>query len=367
MSSRHCPCSVVVQQQEQGWGDKPTWTTVCFGPCPQASGIFWVSRTARDRDASLRSHALTLLAALLGPGAHATQRMVATGWPDAPGRLMRSALDMAEAYAVRAAALRALCVALALPSSLHGPDHEGLTPAGRSLVELSPEALLKQAHFWEALPAMIRDRAAPPMFTAAATELLLQGLAVDVETFAAYLKLPGMLAGLLSLTAPEGQQRMAEAAAGGVQGLAAATLLIQAGGAIQAELQHYDVLDQGATGLAMQAQAGVLRQLTQSSAVANTVPSYLRAALLSQPQTPAAGTSSSEASTNSVEGPASRGVPAMLEVLGCSTAATQVVELAVMEPELLDAAALGHTPVALLAAALGVLLRHGPSAVQVDK
>jgi hypothetical protein len=58
---------------------------------------------------------------MLTPGADPTQRMVATSWPDIPGALMRVALEPgAQPYGPRAAALRFLTCALALPPSVYG-------------------------------------------------------------------------------------------------------------------------------------------------------------------------------------------------------------------------------------------------------
>ncbi len=155
----------------------------------------------RDRDSRLRAAALSLLSLLLRPAAGPTQRLLAAGWPDAAPRLIRLALAPAhapspnllnpnlnaETYGVRAAALRVLCAALALPADPPPPPPHGALDPDQALTaaypasSLSAEALLKQAHFWEQLPSLLLDKAAPPAFHQAALALLLQGLLVQVN------------------------------------------------------------------------------------------------------------------------------------------------------------------------------------------
>lgn len=97
----------------------------------QVSGVYWLSRASRDRDARVRTCALNLLTRMLTPRAEPTQRMVASSWPDVPGTLMRTALDsVAAPYGPRTAALRFLCCALAMPASIHGESQAELGRQG---------------------------------------------------------------------------------------------------------------------------------------------------------------------------------------------------------------------------------------------
>jgi hypothetical protein len=97
----------------------------------QVSGVYWLSRASRDRDARIRTCAFSLLACMLSPGAEPTQRMVATSWPDVPGTLMRIAVDPdTQPYGPRAAAVRFLTCALALPATVYGEAQAELGKQG---------------------------------------------------------------------------------------------------------------------------------------------------------------------------------------------------------------------------------------------
>lgn len=186
----------------------PVWSPVF----EEVSGVFWLSRGIRDRDSGIRAASWQLLAVFLGPSALHTRNMVAEGWPDAPARAVRAAMDGGEPYGVRGAALRVLCCMLGLPPSIQAEGQASLTSG---LLPMTPEALLKQNHLWDALPGMVRDKGTPPNFLAAALSLLLQVLVVDVEAFAAHVILPGMLSWLLKLVSAEGQAQLMHAGAVG--------------------------------------------------------------------------------------------------------------------------------------------------------
>lgn len=49
----------------------------------QVGGTFWLTRLARDREATVRLAALSLLAHLAAPTATPTRRMLLQGWPEA--------------------------------------------------------------------------------------------------------------------------------------------------------------------------------------------------------------------------------------------------------------------------------------------
>jgi hypothetical protein len=208
--------------------------------------VYWLTRLLRDADSRVRSGALTVLGHLLTPGAYATQRLLAAAWPDAAPRLMRTAVDGGQPYAVRAGALRFLTLALALPDQLvdnlvsNTAAHIGDNNGGRALIPLTRESLLKQAHFWEALPSLLLEPAAPPGFLHAALSLLLQGLSIDPEAFATHLKHPGVLPLLAGMLADSGSEpsvgaevrrRLANAAIT-PQGVAATCACAGGGGAV---------------------------------------------------------------------------------------------------------------------------------------
>ena len=74
-------------------------------------------RLSRDREASIRRLAITLLSQLLSPGASPTTNMLVQGWSDSSNRMLRVAADESEAWGVRAAALQFLLAAAAVPST----------------------------------------------------------------------------------------------------------------------------------------------------------------------------------------------------------------------------------------------------------
>ncbi|KXZ49479.1 hypothetical protein GPECTOR_21g705 [Gonium pectorale] len=189
------------------------WTSVWT----QLSGSFWVSRLLRDRDAVLRALAAEVLARLMQPGADSTHLMVAQGWPDAAKMMAKAALDRANCYALRTAALRVLCGCMA-QSSQHSTVREAASvapgaadtpPEAASLPRrqlfssatgLPPAALLlQQAALWTKLPAMLCEPDAPTPFLAAVLSLLLQGTLLDGEGTVALLRQPGMVDRLLHL------------------------------------------------------------------------------------------------------------------------------------------------------------------------
>lgn len=49
----------------------------------QVGGTFWLTRLARDSEATVRLAALSLLAHLAAPTATPTRRMLLQGWPEA--------------------------------------------------------------------------------------------------------------------------------------------------------------------------------------------------------------------------------------------------------------------------------------------
>ena len=55
----------------------------------QVGGTFWLTRLARDREASVRATALLLLAHLAGPEAVCTRRMLLQGWPEAGSAVLK--------------------------------------------------------------------------------------------------------------------------------------------------------------------------------------------------------------------------------------------------------------------------------------
>ncbi|KAI8476101.1 MAG: hypothetical protein J3K34DRAFT_513946 [Monoraphidium minutum] len=202
-------------------------------------GTFWLSRLARDREASIRRSSLLLLAALLAPGAAPTQRMLVTGWPDCGARTLRVAADEFECHGVRGAALAFVAAAAAVdPLALteggggagaaarprasgggaeeacggdaaaqqqrragadeaegggYGVDgvgggaaaaEEGQPPLGalRQLHRLGLALLLQQQALWESLPPLLRAAAAarlPPAAAAAACSLAALAFAAD--------------------------------------------------------------------------------------------------------------------------------------------------------------------------------------------
>jgi hypothetical protein len=185
---------------------------------------------------------MSLLAALLSPGAQPTQRMLLTSWPDAGARMLRVALDGWECGAVRAAAcrcapaassIRSVAAAAQLPSLvfcegvyadvfafLPGPalswrqcpprgcrflvaaaavsptmlgvaaaaaaaaaeagDVQGGSGGGAlTLHRLGLAALLQQTQLWEDLPALLVNSDTPPALVAAAAALALVAAAAD--------------------------------------------------------------------------------------------------------------------------------------------------------------------------------------------
>jgi hypothetical protein len=177
------------------------------------------TRFARDKEASIRRLALTLLSNLLAPGADATQRMLVLGWPDCGARAMRVACDAFECHAVRAAALAFVCAAAAVdPVALlavgggsagdgqpageeavadqqevegegeggaaGGLDGAAAPGALRQLHRLGLASLLQQQQLWEALPPLLGAAAAgaaPPALAAAACSLAAAALAADPQ------------------------------------------------------------------------------------------------------------------------------------------------------------------------------------------
>ena len=55
----------------------------------QVGGTFWLTRLARDREATVRIAALSLLAHLARPTATPTRRMLLQGWPEAGTALLK--------------------------------------------------------------------------------------------------------------------------------------------------------------------------------------------------------------------------------------------------------------------------------------
>lgn len=343
----------------------------------------------------MRATSLTLFALLLSPSAHATQRMVASGWPDAPGRIVRTALDTSEPYGVRAAALRVLSCMLALPSSLYGPSHGALTAAGRALVPMTPEALLQQTHLWDALPGMLRDKDAPPGFVAAALAALLQGLCVDIEQFAAHLALPGTLSWLVGVLSGEGQAQLLQAAAGGSTAMGVAALTstgvsigflsagdkAAAGGSQAAPLQLWPAdpystvvppMPASSCGLDMRVPAAAP---STTAADSNPVAAGGSGQGLRVPLAPINSNATSSSST--VED--GLGLGALSAIISglrpgavgdarrVAALAAQVLGLAVMESEHVDLAAAGQPPGHLLAGLLVVLVKLGAGIGTTDR
>ena len=60
--------------------------------CTQVGGTFWLSRLARDREATVRAAAWSVLARLALPAAPATRRMLLQSWPDCGTTAVRVSL-----------------------------------------------------------------------------------------------------------------------------------------------------------------------------------------------------------------------------------------------------------------------------------
>ncbi|KAG1655128.1 hypothetical protein FOA52_012546 [Chlamydomonas sp. UWO 241] len=176
-----------------------------------ASGTFWLSRCARATDAGLRARALSLLARLASPGAGPTHRLLAHAWPDAALAAAHAASDGSHGSAPRAAALRFLAAALALPDAATRLDTQsngslggagGGGGGGASLSPLAPSALLSHhCALWESLPGLARATQAQGQYglVAAALGALLQGCLLDEDVFAGYLQRPGHLEWLAAM------------------------------------------------------------------------------------------------------------------------------------------------------------------------
>lgn len=76
LHSKHNSRIVIMKVNICLYGDK-------LGCGLQVGGTFWLTRLARDREATVRVAAVSLLAHLAGPTAHPTRRMLLQGWPEA--------------------------------------------------------------------------------------------------------------------------------------------------------------------------------------------------------------------------------------------------------------------------------------------
>ena len=72
--------------------------------CAQVGGTFWLSRLARDREATVRAAAWSILARLALPAAPATRRMLLQSWPDCGTTAVRVSLP------VQGAGLLSVCL-----------------------------------------------------------------------------------------------------------------------------------------------------------------------------------------------------------------------------------------------------------------
>ncbi|PNH11400.1 hypothetical protein TSOC_001802 [Tetrabaena socialis] len=205
----HCLLHVTALLPPQDWTS--SWQ--------QLSGSFWVSRLMRDRDGVQRTLAVEVLARLLQPGADGTQGMVAQGWPDAVKMMARAATDRGNCFALRAAALRALCACMAQDAQPGAPTQAAseaggsgpaATPASElplprrqlfsSRTSLPPAAsLLRDDALWAGLAALLRDPAAPAPCLAAGLALLLQALLLEGKRSAGLLRQLGLMGRLLQM------------------------------------------------------------------------------------------------------------------------------------------------------------------------
>jgi hypothetical protein len=127
-----------------------------------------------------------LLERCLAPGATSTTTMLLQGWPDALSRLVRVATDPSEAWGVRAAALRFLVAAAAVPQEVcqqaaaaaeaagapaagsheagssaaaagagDGGEADGRSSKGLRLPRFGLAGVLQQQQLWEVLPALL--------------------------------------------------------------------------------------------------------------------------------------------------------------------------------------------------------------------
>ncbi|KAK9824474.1 hypothetical protein WJX72_010621 [[Myrmecia] bisecta] len=129
----HCLHQVTAAVPASCWA--PAWQSV--------GGTFWLTRLARDRETGVRAAAMTLLACLASPAAPVTRRMLLQGWPECGSTALKVALQTSECYAVRAAALRFVCAAMAASTA---------------------QAHSERQTFWHRVPRLLQEPDAPPIF-----------------------------------------------------------------------------------------------------------------------------------------------------------------------------------------------------------
>ncbi|KAK3275263.1 hypothetical protein CYMTET_16591 [Cymbomonas tetramitiformis] len=151
-----------------------------------SGGSYWLTRLARDREGRVRTAVLALLALVAGPYGRATRAWLSQTWPEAPGVMVRVAMDGTECAATRAEALHFVSMAL-LPECGGGMAAPGALPAAEAhSLEHAPPTdfkvlpLLQRRHFWEQLPSLLA-KSAPMVLKRGASAALLAAAQVDAD------------------------------------------------------------------------------------------------------------------------------------------------------------------------------------------
>lgn len=175
MMTRYSPRTPVVLQ--------PGYLVLMTDSMPLPWPHYCPCRLSRDKEAAIRCAAVQLLERCLAPGATSTTTMLLQGWPDALSRLVRVAADPSEAWGVRAAALRFLVAAAAVPQEVcqqaaaaaeaagaaasgsheagpsaaaaDGGEADGRSSKGLRLPRFGLAGVLQQQQLWEVLPALL--------------------------------------------------------------------------------------------------------------------------------------------------------------------------------------------------------------------